>query len=99
MNLKDIYCLEFSEYSNKRGMYPFHYGTLDDAIKHNIRDMYYGNRGENKWQIVYVGTAQGCLDAIKYIEDGRLTPVAPDRAEARDSDDESPTRAAGEHDG
>ena len=29
----------------------------------------------------------------------RLTPVAPDRAEARDSDDESPTRAAGEHDG
>ena len=28
-----------------------------------------------------------------------LTPVAPDRAEARDSDDESPTRAAGEHDG
>ena len=29
----------------------------------------------------------------------RLTPVAPDRAEARDGDDESPTRAAGEHDG
>ena len=28
----------------------------------------------------------------------RLTPVAPDRAEARDGDDESSTRA-GEHDG
>ena len=29
----------------------------------------------------------------------RLTPVANDRAEAHDSDDESPTRRAGEHDG
>ena len=29
----------------------------------------------------------------------RPTPVAPDRAEARDSEDESSTRAAGEHDG
>ena len=29
----------------------------------------------------------------------RPTPVAPNHAEARDSDDESPTRAAGEHDG
>ena len=31
-------------------------------------------------------------------DDHRLTPVAPDRAEARDGDDESSTRA-GEHDG
>ena len=32
-------------------------------------------------------------------DDHRLTPVAPDRAEARDGDDESSTRTAGEHDG
>ena len=29
----------------------------------------------------------------------RLTPVAPDAASLDDSDDESPTRAAGEHNG
>jgi len=29
----------------------------------------------------------------------RLTPVAPDRAEARDGDGAGDTRAAGEHDG
>ena len=42
-------------------------------------------------------------EAIRQYMDGadesRPTPVAPDRAEARDSGDESPTRAAGEHDG
>jgi len=41
------------------------------------------------------------LRAAGWTESGRdrLTPVAPDRAGGSTGDDESPTRAAGEHDG
>ena len=49
----------------------------------------------------YVGEG-GLVDRVLRMIDeieNRLTPVAPDRAEARDSDGESPTRAPGEHDG
>ena len=40
-----------------------------------------------------------CLCDDEEETENRLTPVPPNRTEARDSDDESSTRAAGEHDG
>lgn len=59
-NLHELCCLEYSEHSSVNGLFPWHVGTLDDAIENNIRDMFYNNRGPNKWQIVWVGTAEEC---------------------------------------
>lgn len=59
-NMQELYCLEYSEHLSVNGLFSWHVGTLDDAIQHNIQDMFYNNRGPNKWQIVWVGTAEEC---------------------------------------
>ena len=55
-----IYSLEYSRHSDENGMYPFHIGPLWDAVKHNLSDFYHNNRGENKWQIIYIGDIKDC---------------------------------------
>lgn len=55
LNTDGLWALEHSQYSEDTGMYPWHIGTLKSAIEGNLRDCHHNNRGENKWQIVYIG--------------------------------------------
>lgn len=55
-----FYTIEYSQYSNDNGMYPFHVGTLKKALEDNLRDYYHHNRQENKWQIIYTGSYEDC---------------------------------------
>ncbi len=67
-----VYCVEYSEYSNKNGMFPFHVGPLDSAIKKNLRDFWHNSRGDNKWQIVYIGTVDKCSDVLDGLNTERI---------------------------
>ena len=69
------------------------------ALASDVWDVAYpGERMPYRARDVYAD-----LQAAGFVWNGaawnRLTPVAPDRAEARDSDGVGETRAAGEHDG
>lgn len=59
-----LYSLEHSQYSEDKGSFPYHVGPLDNAIKHNLIDWEHNSRGENKWQIVFIGTMLDCHDAM-----------------------------------
>jgi hypothetical protein len=59
------YSLEYSRYSDERGKVPFHIGPLKDALEHNLIDFYHNQRGENKWQIVYIGTPEDCYRVME----------------------------------
>ena len=57
-------CLEFSQYSKDREMYPYHVMELDQAIRDNMQDSLYNNRGSNKWQIIFIGSIEHCSNMI-----------------------------------
>jgi hypothetical protein len=56
----ELYSLEHSQYSESKGLFPYHICPLADAIQRNLQDCIYNNRGENKWQIVFIGTFEKC---------------------------------------
>lgn len=62
---EDIYSLEHSQYSEDKGMFPFHIGPLYDAIEHNMTDYHYNNRQRNKWQIIFIGTMGDCSNVLE----------------------------------
>jgi hypothetical protein len=65
---EELYTLEHSQYSEDSGAYPFHVGTFTDAVKLNLQDYFYNNRGANKWQILYIGTREECFDMLEHFE-------------------------------
>ena len=70
-SLGEWYSLEFSQYSENQVRYPYHVGPLHDAVEHNLIDFYHNNRGENKWQIIFIGTFEECNDAIKTLTENK----------------------------
>lgn len=63
-----MWVIEYSEYSDKKGMYPFHVSKMDEAISGNLRDFLCGNRKENKWQIIYWDASwQSCQDHLEIL--------------------------------
>ena len=63
----DLYALEFSQYSDDADMYPFNIDTVERILRKNVRDMYHNNQGDNKWQIVFVGSHSDCVAAMDAI--------------------------------
>lgn len=76
-DVEDIYSLEHSQYSEDRKHFPFHIGPLSDAIKHNLQDYRYNNRGQNKWQIIFVGSIQDCYRAMNTLIERRTKTQPP----------------------
>lgn len=56
----ESYALEYSQYSADKGLFPFHYGPLGDALRHNLIDFWTNQRGANKWQIIFIGSPADC---------------------------------------
>lgn len=67
-DLNSFYALEYSQYSMDNDMYPFHIDTLSKAIKGNLADCLCNNRKENKWQIIYIGTEEGCYKMLETVK-------------------------------
>ena len=69
------------------------HALFDDPGDMTRRDLVmFGSGYLRAESIQYANCASVLQTMIAGLEAARLTPVAPDRAEARDSDDESPTR-------
>jgi len=79
--MKELWCLEHSQYSEDRGMYPFHVCLFDEAVRTNVQDYHHNNRGENKWQVIFTGSPDECtqlcneliLDKVK-----KINPILKD---------------------
>ena len=52
---KEPCSLEYGRWSDENGLFPWHITTLKDAIHRNRIDLFHNNRGQNKWQIVFIG--------------------------------------------
>lgn len=66
----NLWALEHSQHSEDEGVYPWHIGTLKDAIEGNLRDCQHNNRKRNKWQIVYIGPdLESCQKACEALEE------------------------------
>jgi hypothetical protein len=73
MKSYEIFSLEHSQYSEDKGMFPFHTTFLFDAIEANNQDFYYNNREENKWQIIFIGSMKECNKYMNQIVKKRKT--------------------------
>jgi hypothetical protein len=61
----DVHALEYSRHSEDMNGFPFHIGTLETAVKKNLMDYYENNRGQNKWQIIFIGTYDECQKVLE----------------------------------
>lgn len=89
----DLWRVEHSRYSEENQMYPFHLGTLQDAVKCNLRHFKTDHRGPNRWEIVFVGTLDQCsemIDALTQHAFDRGAPVTWDRLMNRSLEAERP---------
>lgn len=57
---KELWTLEHSQYSEDNKLFPFHVQTLKETVEDNMRDYLHNNRGQNKWQVIFVGTQEQC---------------------------------------
>ena len=64
INNKDVYALEFSQYLHEKNGYPFMLDNISSTIKKNVHDMYHNERGNNKWQLVFIGSYEECVEAM-----------------------------------
>jgi hypothetical protein len=56
------YCLEHSQYSEDTGLFPFHIQELVYTVEDNMKDYARNSRGQNKWQVIFIGTYDECHD-------------------------------------
>lgn len=60
------FALEYSQYSDERGLCPFHISPLTDAVSANLSDFFNNDRADNKWQVVYIGASlEECNEAMR----------------------------------
>lgn len=64
-----IYSIEYSQWSMDHNLFPWHWTTLEDAIHKNRIDMVHNNRGNNKWQIVFIGSLDACINELERLVD------------------------------
>lgn len=67
-NPVELWALEHSQYSEDKGMYPWHIGPLLSALESNLVDCQHNHRGANKWQIVYIGPDfESCHEVLEQL--------------------------------
>ncbi len=72
----DLYCVQYSQYSDDNNMFAFHYEPLSSALDSNLQDFWDNNRRSNKWQIIFIGPIEDCVTTIE------LLVKEPNRREA-----------------
>lgn len=67
MPKKELYILEYSKYSKKKKMFPYHVQPLSDAIGDNalLHDDEPDNN--NQWIPIFSGTRLKCFEILKKI--------------------------------
>jgi hypothetical protein len=70
-----LWGIEYSWYSENNGMYPLHIDYLHRIVLANMNDFWSNRRGDNKWQIICIGTYEECskiIDALHSEYERRL---------------------------